>query len=359
MRIKAFITKHLVPAVSLAVMLLSFSVTLPTGEMIVSLEWSGLVLGFVMTLTIAGLRKEGIMNSLGRSASVFSHLGAMAAFFAVMAFILSPFITSLFAVSSILPLAASMLEKRERKEEIPAFAAIITLSAIAGGTILPAGSWHNMLLHMTLGDASFLKVMLPYFLASVPVIAISIPLLLGKRITERLYINENIEENAGNKGMRMLYVCFAFITLLSSLSLFRWIDILIFTLAILLVFDRSVFLKADYSAFLSMLFLSIAGRCFSPLLSQFLQNGLLWKGIVATEIFGGLPVAAFAEAAATDPVSILKAVNIGSAGTVLSLPALCALKRLKKEDRKTFAIKYSAISIILLAIFIAVSAISG
>lgn len=356
MKIKAFLLNHKLPVISFILMILSFLVTLPTGEMIVSLEWNGFAMALVMTLAIAGLEKEGIMKSLRKSAAVFSHIGSMAIFFAIITFILSPFITSLFAVASILPLAISLLEERERKEEIPAFAAIITVSGIAGGMILPGGSWHNMLLHMSLGEASFLNTMLPFFLASIPVIALSIPLLLGKKLSERTYINEIADENKGNKGMRMLYVCFAFVALLASLSLFKWIDIVIFTIAILLVFDRSVFLKADYSLLLSMVFLSIAGSCFGSVIAPPLASGgEFWKSIIFTEILGGLPVAAFGSGAGISGDVLLKAVNIGSNGTILSLPALMAYKIIKKENKKEFALKYTLISVLMLIVLIAVS----
>ena len=194
--------------------------------------------------------------------------------------------------------------------------------------------------------------MLPFFLISIPAVALSIPLLLGKRMQERTYITEKNENSNGNKGMKMLYVCFAFITLLSSLSLFRWIDIVIFTIAILLVFDRTVFLKADYSLLLSVVFLSLAGECLAPLMGNFLSTGAVWKEAVATEIIGGLPVALLA-APGVDGQMLLKAVNIGSAGTILSLPALSALKIVGKENRKAFALRYTLLSALLLVLFIA------
>ena len=352
--IKDFISSHMLPIAAFVLMLISFAVTPPTGEMIVSLRWDGIAMAAVMTMTIAGLKKEKAVNGIRRSAAVFTHLGSTAAFFAVITLLLSPFITSPFAVCSILPIAMDILKRKERQEMIPSFAALITLSAIAGGTILPGGSWHSMVLHKALGNESFLTTMLPYFIASLPVLALSIPILLGTRIMERTYIPEGNEEAGGNKGMRMLYVCFAFITFLSSLSLFRWFDILIFSAAILIVFDREVFRKADYSMLLSMIFLLIAGKGFMPVTAALMADGLVWKTIITAELFGGLPVASFLTALDTDQVLLLQAVNIGSAGTMLSLPALAACGIVGKEYRKGFIARYTIISVILLAVFVAV-----
>ena len=352
-----FSSNHILLCVSFLLMLLSFLVSFPTGEMIVAIEWNGIAMAFVMTMTVAGLRKENVMGGLEKSAQAFTHTGSLAAFFAAMALILSPFITSLFALSSILPLAIKVLRKREREELVPSFAAIITLSATGGGTLLPGGSWQNIVLHKTLGDESFITAMLPYFIASIPVAALAVFALLGKRTMERTYITEEIEQEKGNKGLKMLYVCFAFIALLASLSLFRWVDIVLFTAVILLVFDRSVYLKADYSFLLSTIFLLIAGSCASPVLSLFTESGALWKCAVLSEIIGSYPVAALFGKSAADPVTLLKAVNIGTAGTVLSLPALAAMSILKKEERKAFAIRYTIVSLILLAAFVILAVI--
>ena len=356
MSIKGFLKAHLLPVVSLILMLLSFFVSVPTGEMIVSLQWNGIAMVAVMTMVVAGLKKERVVEGIGKAVDAFSHTASLLAFFAAFAFILSPFITSLFAVIAILPIAISILKEKEREELTSSFAAVITLAAIAGGTVFPGGSHHNMVLHTALGETSFLDTTLPYFIASIPVMILSIPILLGKRITEKTYIkDEEREVVQGNKGMRMLYVCFAFIAFLTSFSLFKWVDIVIFTIAILLVFDKEVFLKADYSFLLSTIFLLIAGKCLSPILNELIATGEMWKSIVLTELVGGLPVSALLTSTGINQRILLQSVNIGSVGTLLSLPALTALKIVRKEHRKAFAVKYSIISVLLLAVFIIVS----
>ena len=340
------------PAASFIIMLLSFLISPPTGEMIVSLRWDGIAMIAVMTLALAGLKKEKVMDGLVKAADTFSHTGSLLAFFTIIAFILAPFITSPFAVVSILSIAYSMLREREREDLTASFAALITLAATAGGMIFPSGSYYNMVLHKVLGNESFLKTLLPYFIASIPVIAVSVPLLLGKRLTERTYITEERTENNGNKGMRMLYVCFVFIAFLTSFSLFKWVDIIIFTVAILLVFDRKVFLKADYSILLSALFLLIAGECAAPLVTEIFEEGTMWKAVVLTEITGGLPTSSLLTSSEIDQSILLRSVNIGSFGTIISLPALAAFSAIGKNHRKAFALQYTIISVLALAVFI-------
>ena len=341
-------------ASSLAILLLSFIVSLPTGEMIVSLDWTGLAMLFIMTLTAAGLGKEGSLEALRSTASSFSHLGSIAAFFTASTFILSPFISSLYAISMLLPMAISVLERKERDDAIPSTAAAMAIAAIAGGMILPGGSVHSMLIGGSAGGENVAKAMLPYFLASIPLVAISVPLLLRKRLAERTYIGQECAIEQGSKGLRMLYICFAFIFFLTSFGLFKWVDILIFTVAILLVFDRSVFLKADYTILVSAMILSLAGACLAPISSKLLSSGALWKSAVLSEIIGSLPAAALCSGSGA---SILEGVNIGGAGTLMSLPALVAFLLIKKDGRRRFLVEYTVLSILLVAACAAIASI--
>lgn len=338
---------------SLVLMLLSFIITPPTGEMIVSLEWNGIAMLIVMTLSTAGLRKEGVLNTLARPLDAFQRIGSMAVFFASAAFILSPFISGFIASAAIVTVASEALRKRERKELIPSFAAIITLAATGGSTLLPAGSINGMLLHKALGETSFIRSMLPLFLVSVPVIAASLAVILRRRLAERVYIQQPYEEGEYNKGMRMLYVCFALIATITSLGLFRWVDILIFTIVILILFDRSVFLKADYSLLLSVIFLSIAGSCIYPAISGFLESGFLWKGIAASEIIGSHAVASMLSSTASSGDALLTATAIGSSGMLSSLPAIEAIRLMEKDERPAFLKRYIPAALVLLAAFIA------
>ena len=182
--------KLILPCIALAVMFLSFIVSLPTGEMIVSMGWNGIAAMFVMTLTLSGIRKEGLMASLGRTAGTFTHIGAEAAFFAAVSMLLAPFVSSPFAVASLVPAASEVLDRQERKEFIPRFAALIAIASSAGGILLPAGSPQSMMLHKSIGEASFIASMLPFFLLSIPVAALMVPAILGRRLTERTYITE-------------------------------------------------------------------------------------------------------------------------------------------------------------------------
>ncbi len=335
-------------------MLLSFIITPPTGEMIVSLEWNGLAMIFVMTLTVAGIRKEKMIEAIGRSASVFTHLGSTAAFFVVIAFILSPFITALFAAPALTALASAILKRKERSELVPSFAAMITAAATAGGMFLPAGSIGNMIYHRSI-EAPFITTMGPLVIASIPVLALMIPIMLGKRTVEKTYITDESTPPSGNKGLRMFYACFAFIITLTSFSLFSWPDILFFSVIIILLFDRKVFVQADYRFILSALFLSIAGKCLEPFLVPFFAEGSYWKTVVLGELIGQFPASAITLYQNADHGLLLRALNASSFGTLSSLPALFVLLSLKKEERKAFLIRYTIIAIVMLLMLMAVT----
>lgn len=334
---------------SFAVMLLSFFVNAPTGEMIVSLEWNGLTMIFIMSLSVAGLMKEKTLSPLKIASDAFEHMGAILLWFIALGFVLSAFITSIAASLFLIPLAINLLEKKERKEQIPGTIAAIAISANAGGLLLPSGSIQNMLLHRAIeADSSFIMTMLPFFLISIPVLLLMIPAVLGKKTMERVYIHgEYDEDEVGTKGMRMLYVCLIAVAVLSSFGLFKWFVILLVTLIILIVFDRSVFIRTDYSIFLSILFLTIAGNSFDAGTVSIMKSTLL------SEVIGSGAAAAFLLPSADNVSNLLIGSNIGAFGTVISAPALIALHRMMKRGKKDsliFTAYYTGASVLFIAL---------
>lgn len=334
---------------SFAVMLLSFFVNAPTGEMIVSLEWNGLTMIFIMSLSVAGLMKEKTLSPLKIASDAFEHMGAILLWFIALGFALSAFITSIAASLFLIPLAINLLEKKERKEQIPETVAAIAISANAGGLLLPSGSIQNMLLHRAIeADSSFIMTMLPFFLISIPVLLLMIPAVLGKKTVERVYIHgEYDEDEVGTKGMRMLYVCLIAVAVLSSFGLFKWFVILLVTLIILIVFDRSVFIRTDYSIFLSILFLTIAGNSFDAGTVSIMKSTLL------SEVIGSGAAAAVLLPSADNISNLLIGSNIGTFGTVISAPALIALHRMMKRGKKDsliFTAYYTGASILFIAL---------
>ena len=334
---------------SFAVMLLSFFVNAPTGEMIVSLEWNGLTMIFIMSLSVAGLMKEKTLSPLKIASDAFEHMGAILLWFIALGFVLSAFITSIAASLFLIPLAINLLEKKERKKQIPGTVAAIAISANAGGLLLPSGSIQNMLLHRAIeADSSFIMTMLPFFLISIPVLLLMIPAVLGKKTMERVYIHgEYDEDEVGTKGMRMLYVCLIAVAVLSSFGLFKWFVILLVTLIILFLFDRSVFIRTDYSIFLSILFLTIAGNSFDAGTVSIMKSTLL------SEVIGSGAAAAFLLPSADNVSNLLIGSNIGAFGTVISAPALIALHSMMKRGKKDsliFTAYYTGASVLFIAL---------
>ena len=195
------------------------------------------------------------------------------------------------------------------------------------------------------------KLALP-IIAIVPLIAIILVLLLGRRTGERIYVERSADAGEeGPLGMKMLYICYAFISILASFGFFSWFDVLVLFLAISLAFDRSVFIRADYSLLLSSIFLSAAGASASPLIARILGDGAFWKAVLLSEITGSLPAAA-AASGHLGAAELIEAVNIGAFGTLVQLPAVAAFRIVGKNGRKEFALLYTISSAILLIVFI-------
>ena len=153
----------------------------------------------------------------------------------------------------------------------------------------------------------------------------------------------------------MLYVCLAAVVFLTSLSLFKWPDIVIFTAALLLVFDRSAFLKADWSLFASALLFSVAGSCLGPVLAPLLEEGAFWKALLASAVLGSFPVASVISGTGAGSLMLLEAVHAGSLW--VSLTAAAALSSLPRTQWKGFFLSYVPAAAVMTAVYIAIAVI--
>ena len=324
--------------ISGVLMLLSFIVTPPTGEMIVSLPWQTFFTLFMLSVAAGGLEKERIYAPVGVLMSSFQYTYSLIAFSAAAAFIISPFITAPYAVLAIIPLLLKTLEKAGKKELRPASAAIVSVAASCGAMLFPEGSAQNLILMEEHADLSVITVMYPAVIIAVPVLALIIALVMRFKVRDRIYIHESSDPEPGNKSLRMLYICLAIVAGLSAFRLFFWFDVLIVFLAVIIIFDRKVLLKADYILLFSFLFLVTAVRSaenVTTLLSGLTAAHPLLFPLLLSAVLGPVPAAVLLSTAAENTELLLIAVNLGGMMFLSSVSSFNAIRA--EGNRRTAA----------------------
>ena len=327
--------RKLIPlAASAAIMLISFILTTPSGEFIVSLPWQAFLTLFMISIAAAGLRRENAYAPLETFAAsleyTVSAIGAMTLF----AFITAPFLTAPYSAIAFIVISDRVLEKTEKERYANASAALISAAAYSGSMLLPAGSAQNLIISSGYG-VSAIDTMYPAFLISIPVMALVLIILGRNLLRDRIYMHAKASDDTGSRSLRMFYICLLLVVALSASKLFFWFDVLIVFLAVVIVFDRKVFLKADYIMLVSFMFVITAAESFasSGFLEPVIREGMASHPVLLPYILSAFLSPSVAsvmlDSAAQHPDTLLLLVNLGGMAFLSSASAIPLLLRRK------------------------------
>ena len=327
--------RKLIPlAASAAIMLISFILTPPSGEFIVSLPWQAFLTLFMISIAAAGLRRENAYAPLETFAAsleyTVSAIGAMTLF----AFITAPFLTAPYSAIAFTAISDRVLEKTEKERYANASAALISAAAYSGSMLLPAGSAQNLIISSGYG-VSAIDTMYPAFLISIPVMALVLIILGRNLLRDRIYMHAKASDDTGSRSLRMFYICLLLVVALSASKLFFWFDVLIVFLAVVIVFDRKVFLKADYIMLVSFMFVITAAESFasSGFLEPVIREGMASHPVLLPYILSAFLSPSVAsvmlDSAAQHPDTLLLLVNLGGMAFLSSASAIPLLLRRK------------------------------
>ena len=139
--------RKLIPlAASAAIMLISFILTPPSGEFIVSLPWQAFLTLFMISIAVAGLRRENAYAPLETFAASLEYTVSAIGAIALFAFITAPFLTAPYSAIAFIAISDRVLEKTEKERYANASAALVSAAAYSGSMLLPAGSAQNLII---------------------------------------------------------------------------------------------------------------------------------------------------------------------------------------------------------------------
>ncbi len=334
--------------ISALLALIGLLVHIPTGEEVVTLGLDSIFIYTLVLIAFTGLRKEGAFSLFSSFLSTIRHTYFALLFIALFSYVIGAIAGSFQAVLVMLPIASELLKSSEREKYIVRTSAIVVIASILGSMLLPSGSFQNIYLSKHLESGNVILTLLPLSLTGL-ILTFILPLLvLGKNVANELFIHDSVETD-GSKPMRMLYICMMVIAIVTAAGAFFWLDILILFLVVLLIFDRSIFRRVDWSIPLTLMLLLF----FSNSVSLSFTGKA--SAIITAELVGA-PLASMLLSSFPDTALLIRAVNIGSIGMITSFAASKAFSMLGKDKWK-FTVAYFALSIPVVAILIAVSAL--
>ena len=336
-KIVGYLRSHWYLPLSLLLAMIGVAIRVPQGEDIVNLGWDVFFTFPLIYVSYAGLRRERAFSLMRSFLSMIRFSYVVLLFIGLFSYALGALITSYATVLVMVPMAISTLKGAERERYIPSAAALVVLSASLGSMLLPSGSLANLYIAPRLGDeGTMIMPMLPLALTGL-VFVLFLPLaVLGRNVRDEIFLHEEIDTE-GSKSMRMLYVCMMIISVLTAVGTFFWMDILILFLVVLLIFDRKALLSVNWAIPFSFMLLSLFTSSID------LDMPGMAPAIGITELIGST-LSALLLHPSSDPVTLLRAVNIGSLGLITSMAAFPAFMMMGK-DRGRFAIHYLLMSI--------------
>ncbi|WP_310603258.1 SLC13 family permease [Anaerosporobacter sp.] len=255
------------------------------------------------------------------------------------------------ALLTFLPLGFYVLNSTRNKQAMAFTFIMQNIAANLGGMVTPFGNPQNLYLYSYyhIGNAEFVSIMLPSFLAATVLIVIvccfvkPLPLTLKKD-----------DDYTFNKQRTLIY---SILFICSILIVFRVVPYLLGTIAItaaLFFLDKKAIKEVNYPLLLTFCaFFVFSGNlaripAVHSLFNTILPINPLLFGILSCQFISNVPSSVLLSHFTTDYQSLLPAVNIGGLGTLIaSLASLITFSEYKKHNsgkEKSYIIKFSAIN---------------
>lgn len=339
-RLLTFFKNEAMFTIALVCALLSVVFTAPSAEIIYSLNWTTLIILFMLFTVLEGMKRENLLQPVISIVSCIRGTFALSSALIAIVFLLSMFITNDVALLTFVPITILILRTAEREKYIIPVVALETIAANLGSMATPFGNPQNLFLYqkMEAESTEFILMMLPLVLISLALLAISTILLFRKKMKDEIILRPEAPEYSGDKAMKMFYLCLFFVVLATVLGALPVPYIFMMFSLMIIFFDRKILKAVDWplmGTFLSFFVFSsaIAGNeKVAGLLSSIVSGNEFLSGLLLSQVISNVPAAILLEPFAENIKALLYGVDVGGLGTlVASLASLISFRCYTKE----------------------------
>ena len=280
-------------------------------------------------------------------------------FLVLLSFFLSMFLTNDVALVTLVPFALMLLAAFGDRRRTIYTLILMTVGANLGSMLTPIGNPQNLYLFTEYGFSLpvFLKLMLPYSLASLVLLILCVLLLnrtdhTADQATVRKVPRPNLPKLA-------VYLALFAICLLTVAEVLHYGIMLGVVAAVILVMDFRAYKKVDYALLLTFVFFFILignlGRidAIRNTLTEIVDQNVTLTAVLSSQIISNVPAAMLLSAFTAKGNALLIGVNLGGLGTLIaSMASLITYKFYAKERRpgEGYLLKFTIINVIFLVI---------
>ena len=361
----AFVKKHTVLTIALALALITSCIVPPDKEYIGYFDFKTLTCLFCTLAVVCALKNIGFFSATARKiVQITGNTRSAVIALAYITFIGSMIIANDMALITFLPLGYFVLSSTG-KEKYMAFTFIMqNISANLGGMLTPFGNPQNLYLYskFNIPTTEFFSIMFPPF-------ALSVTLITGCCLfvkKEPLTINKSESAKPDTKKTVLYASLFVYSIAIVFRALPYWTGLILIP-AVLIFADRKALKDVDYALlFTFAAFFVFAGNMarinvVNDLLSSLLAKNTLVVSAFSCQIISNVPSAILLSQFTQNYRELLLGVNIGGTGTLIaslaSLITLSEYTRLSGGKTRQYICMFSAFNfgfLIILLVFCSV-----
>lgn len=358
MNLTAFVKKNAVLCIALIAAAITMCFVPPDAEYLEYFDLKTLACLYGTLAVVCALRNIFFFRYVaGSIVRVFKNLRAAVLALVYITLFGSMLIANDMALITFLPLGYFVLDSTGNRKSIPFVFIMQNVAANLGGMLTPFGNPQNLYLYSFyhIGNAEFVKIMAMPFLLSFVLITVCClfvrptPLAVGDYISEK--------PSPVRTG---IYLVLFFLSIAMVFRLLPWEWGIGIITASLVLLDREALWQVDYGLLLTFCaFFVFSGNmaridAVRELLSGLVGKNPLLYGILSCQCISNVPSAVLLSHFTDNYAALLRAVNIGGIGTLISsLASLITFREYNRcADRKPgrYLLLFSAINFGLLLI---------
>lgn len=280
-------------------------------------------------------------------------------FLVLLSFFLSMLLTNDVALVTLVPFALLLLAAFGDRRRTIYTLILMTVAANLGSMLTPIGNPQNLYLFTEYGFSlsKFTLLMLPYSLASLVLLCLSVFLL---NRTDHTLDQATVHEVERPSLPRLvIYMVLFLICLLTVVGTLHWGIMLGIVAAVVLVMDFRSFKKVDYALLITFVFFFILignlGRidAIRNTLTKIVDQNVTLTAVLSSQIISNVPAAMLLSAFTANGSALAVGVNLGGLGTLIaSMASLITYKFYAKERKpgEGYLLKFTIINIIFLVL---------
>ena len=372
MKLKQFIQQETVLTAAAVLAVVSAFFVPPDAQYLGYIDLRTLAILFSLMTVMAGLRRQGFFDGLGRALLSRTHSTFQLTLVLVgLCFFGSMFITNDVSLLTFVPftfVVLSRLGADVRRALLIPVVCMQTIAANLGSMLTPIGNPQNLYLYGKSGMSTgeFVLLMLPYTLVSL-LLLLAWAALVCRKASAALSVDELVSSSSASQGDQKIILLYLVLFAVCLLSVIRVLPYGIAFAAVLvcaLFADPRTLRMVDYSLLLTFvaffIFIGNLGRipAFSGWLQEFLTGREVLVAVLASQVTSNVPAALLLSGFTAETQALIIGTNLGGLGTLIaSMASLISYRQITRElpqGKKRYFGLFTLSNLIFLALLLGV-----